>query len=1060
MRGLAKYSGSVCVALSLSCFVLPAAEAPFAWQQDYSRVTETGNIEWTPKEFHFETGANVRYIDYEHGDDNADGASSQRPWKHHPWDSAATGNAAAAADIDTYVFKGGVAYRGQLQVKHHGRPGRPIRLTRDPNWGSGPAVIAGSHVVTGWSRGAAHPAIPEPATVWQVTLDFAPRTMWLVDQQGAATRVPLARHPNWQSQPEDHKAQWFTWTNEPHPFKPREGFSANDSKHLQGRDQDFVQEALIYSEFGWVMGTPYPTRVNKYDPADGSVQFAGWTGGGNASIVFRGMRYYLEDKPQYLDDPRGEFWFDKRGGGGTLYARLPDGVDPNTTRIEVGRHSDLILGTDVQHLDISGLDFRWTTPTWNLDVVSWDYRTQPFGVRSEAHPACIRVWGKGEDIRIANCNFQDVGLGICMRAIGEGSSIRDITVEDNVFRNADVGAAHFTAGAGWGFSHLVGILDDVRLYRNFATNIGFRAPRFERGCAFDLIHPFRAHIAGNVIERSGAQAINVVAGKGASRGDVPLVRVLIHQNKAWKTMQNGNDFGGIESWQHGPVYIFNNLSFDARGQREGERIFNKGNPGFGHAYYLDGGFKHYVFNNIAWGLANDPTSPLVNCSAFQEIYSHQNLFLNNTAYNFTVGSRRQAPHAGRNKFLGNVWQSMSERVFRHADPAKTQADGNAAHAGPQKDHFAYETNAYADNVFYDIAELGVFETSGRWLETLDDFRAALKTQHSLTAGLGVLDAAAPLRDPVHGDFRLNAASLAVDHGAVAFVPWALYGVVAEWNFYPAGNDHTQVIDEHWYAKDYLTDRTEYHARPTYPLTVVNADPDDYIRGPLENFTAGALRFTPAKKTYATIDNKTLTQPFTAKLATRASHGQDPQPQAFTFTGDDLKNPSIHASNFLIEIYLRADGDGLLIRKKQQAGYELQLQNGRAVFSIAGEDGHSATLTSRAQITDGQWHHLLAECDRPSQTLRIYVDGRLDNSGPGLGKISLANEGDLFVGGSPDGKFLSGAIEFLRLAHGTLADAQTSIEELHAWQFAGPAQRDMRGISPKGKARDAGAIETF
>ena len=117
-------------------------------------------------------------------------------------------------------------------------------------------------------------------------------------------------------------------------------------------------------------------------------------------------------------------------------------------------------------------------------------------------------------------------------------------------------------------------------------------------------------------------------------------------------MQNGNDFGGIESWQHGPVYIFNNLSFDARGQREGERIHNKGNPGFGHAYYLDGGFKHYVFNNIAWGLSNDPTSPLVNCSAFQEIYSHQNVFLNNTAYNFTVGSRRQAPHAGTEQVPG------------------------------------------------------------------------------------------------------------------------------------------------------------------------------------------------------------------------------------------------------------------------------------------------------------------------------------------------------------------------------------------------------------------------
>ena len=91
---------------------------------------------------------------------------------------------------------------------------------------------------------------------------------------------------------------------------------------------------------------------------------------------------------------------------------------------------------------------------------------------------------------------------------------------------------------------------------------------------------------------------------------------------------------------------------------------------------------------------------------------------------------------------------------------------------------------------------------------------------------------------------------------------------------------------------------------------------------------------------------------------------------------------------------------------------------------------------------------------------IYVDGKLDSTGPGLGKVSLANEGDLYVGGSPEGDHLSGAIEFLRIAHGTLADAHTSIEELYAWQFDGPAQRDMRGVKPKGKARDAGAIETL
>ena len=33
----------------------------------------------------------------------------------------------------------------------------------------------------------------------------------------------------------------------------------------------------------------------------------------------RNMRYYLEDKPQYLDDPEGEYWFEKKGNGGRLY---------------------------------------------------------------------------------------------------------------------------------------------------------------------------------------------------------------------------------------------------------------------------------------------------------------------------------------------------------------------------------------------------------------------------------------------------------------------------------------------------------------------------------------------------------------------------------------------------------------------------------------------------------------------------------------------------------------------------------------------------------------------
>ncbi len=88
-----------------------------------------------------------------------------------------------------------------------------------------------------------------------------------------------------------------------------------------------------------------------------------------------------------------------------------------------------------------------------------------------------------------------------------------------------------------------------------------------------------------------------------------------------------------------------------------------------------------------------------------------------------------------------------------------------------------------------------------------------------------------------------------------------------------------------------------------------------------------------------------------------------------------------------------------------------------------------------------------------------MDGREDATGPGPGAgVSLANGADLYVGGTPEGRNLEGAIDFMRIALGTLADSRTSIEELYAWQFDGPFLRDFCGREPVGERRDAGAIE--
>ena len=141
----------------------------------------------------------------------------------------------------------------------------------------------------------------------------------------------------------------------------------------------------------------------------------------------------------------------------------------------------------------------------------------------------------------------------------------------------------------------------------------------------------------------------------------------------------------------------------------------------------------------------------------------------------------------------------------------------------------------------------------------------------------------------------------------------------------------------------------------------------------------------------------------------------------------------------------------------RSGYGLTLdESGRLSFTVKAT-GRAAQLKSRRRINDGKWHHVIAEADRSTQTLTLYIDGQKDGSGAGIGNASLDNDSDLFVCGTPDGQYLEGAMEFLRISLGTLEDAKTDIKALYAWQFDGPFLRDFAGRKPIGK-RDAGALE--
>ena len=315
-----------------------------------------------------------------------------------------------------------------------------------------------------------------------------------------------------------------------------------------------------------------------------------------------------------------------------------------------------------------------------------------------------------------------------------------------------------------------------------------------------------------------------------------------------------------------------------------------------------------------------------------------------------------------------------------------------------------------------------------------------------------------MRNPAQHDFRLTADSAAVDRGAKVFVPWGLYATVGEWHFYADGSDPTRLLDEHWYMAPYYVGRDDYHTKPTFPLRVVKAGRGDFVDGPLEDWTQGALAFNGVDR-YATCPNSELDRALDYTVDFRWDRSRRPEKR--TAAGRDFKSPQVHDSNFLIEIYFRTEPGftrGVLVEKVSGAGYALAVNPSGGVTLAVSAGGRTTTLRSKVAINDGRWHHLVAESDRTASTLTLYVNGRIDATGPGLGgDVSLANEGDLMVGGTAAGRCLKGAIDFLRIALGTLADAKTDIDELYAWEFDGPFLRDFAGRAPRGR-RDAGALE--
>ncbi len=641
--------------------------APWSWQRPHAAVLEHGGLAWAPEPFAFRSGISRRYIDYENGDDFNSGYTTNAPWKHHPWDANAQGNAAAGSGSQTYIFKRGVIYRGQLTPKDSGSASNPIRLTSDPSWGEGEACLYGSEAVTNWQQGPAgvHANIPSPSSVWYADLPFAPRMVCMVDTTGAITRIPLARTPNWTiTDPTDPLQNCWRWNSSTTTNIGANSYLLARSTSLNNADPDYYLGGLVWSEWNNLMSAPYAATIDVRDAARQSIGFTAAWGGSSPNVIVN-HRFWLEDKPHYLDQ-NGEYWFDKQGAGGRLYVRLPGGIAPSTVTVEAARHVGIIykfLGSEWNHTEISGLTFRFSNIYWPLHYR--DFTDYPL-----VQSAAIHFEGTGSGLTVRNCVFEYCGTAIRFRAPYLSTSMDNIAVLDNDIRYADHGAIAVQNGSG-----RPGLLGRVQVLRNRIRDVGLRAFRVNGHHTLHVHFADAAEIAGNMLERVGGAGIFVFGGKSSDANyDAPFTRWLIHHNRSEEALLCANDWGAIETWQGGPFYVYNNVAYNPLCR------MNYAPSRFGAAYYMDGAFKNYLFNNIAWGTQSWVLNQYIAAPAgMMQVYGHVNTLFNNSLHGFSQTYRHQNTDLTRVWYMGNLvsvnMQNVGGRDFR---PVAGSAAQNSA----------------------------------------------------------------------------------------------------------------------------------------------------------------------------------------------------------------------------------------------------------------------------------------------------------------------------------------------------------------------------------------------
>ncbi|KKL10545.1 hypothetical protein LCGC14_2554750, partial [marine sediment metagenome] len=474
---------------------------------------------------------------------------------------------------------------------------------------------------------------------------------------------------------------------------------------------------------------------------------------------------------------------------------------------------------------------------------------------------------------------------------------------------------------------------------------------------------------------SGGASINLVLGSAYSKNKtlMPFLRGSIHHNQSSNALLSHYDAGSILAWMGGPIYIYSNTVKNPYGCRN---TFDQASPittfqrnCYGAGIYLDSNYKAYVFNNIISADHNDINSNVYSTAGINEAMGFNHMIFNNAVSGFVVGLHKGMLQHNRNYYFSNTFNDIGFSFVNHK---------------VNDDTIEYESIAFTNNLFI-----------GSPKRPYNFGRKRNNAQINLTEFSELLSDNSSLRSDV-GE-QLKSGYQLTQRKSIAFIPWSLYSVVGEWNFYKNADDPENIFGENFNLNAEWLDRTMFHQIARNNLSCEDVDASNFTLGILENWIKGAIIFDGDEE-YCSLDNDDLgLYSWRTKFKGKSTKG--------TIHPSDRDTIQINRESFIIEAVLKPGkitSMGLLSKHSDKKGFTITLQNGYPSVSLASNNMHSNRLSSKP-INDNKWHHLLVEVDRnKTQGINIYIDGILSNgvfTGSSSLGFNIANNADFEIGRS-------------------------------------------------------------